>query len=77
MSHVRLLKVMDGIKIAERKARELLLEFYPAGSEIWWERGRGLQRGNVVNHATWGTPGIRVKNAVTEKTYWIEVGSIR
>ena len=73
----RITQAMNDLSEARARARSVVQEAYPLGAEIWWERGRSLQHGVVANHCSFGEPALRVKNAATGKTYWIDVRAIR
>lgn len=69
------LKLVDE---AEQKAQAAIASVYPKGREIRWERGRGVQIGNVIGHSNFRAgQQIKVTNMHTQKSYWIWVGDIR
>lgn len=66
------------IEAAERAYRDVIHATIHVGSKIRWQRGRGVQYGEVLHMTEWGR-GDRmvVRNARTGKSYKITVYDVR
>lgn len=68
-----LTKTLTKLHKAEVHAEGVLRREYPVGERVRWERN-GFHEGVVTQHGY--ALNIRVKNAKTEKEFWISAHSI-
>lgn len=66
----RLQDALGDVRSARAFVRQVLLEDYPAGSDIAWAYHGKVRQGIVIQHTPYNER-IEVLNAATGKSYWI------
>lgn len=78
MSHAEKIKfAYEAVREAESMLCAAIKEAYPPGTEVQWERARGIQFGTVLYTSDFERGDrLKVVNKYTQKKYWITLYDI-